>query len=276
MKVQLDTKVISSFLLYLDHVVQDEGEAFNNEVVRFYPKASPVQNTYIYTSISKPLCNDISITGAHVLSGIYINGAYASVGTSGLTSINHYQGALYFTGSFPSGTVISGDAAVKEVTIKITDKTDWKLLFETQYVSNGQHGTQPSTGLGLDTEVSPIIFLRHKAQENKPFGFARLDNQMVAMRAIVIADNEFQKIGLTSILKNLNYRPVQLVSATPFDALGNMTGINYNYNTLSIDTSVTPIIYSVKVIDIPQRGEYKDIRRNMAIVDFELGTVARS
>lgn len=276
MLAQLDTRIISSFLLYIDHQIQYMGSGYQNQTVRFYPEVSPINNNYVFTSPVKPLCNDTSIVGADILSGVYIGNSYINIGQSGLKAINHYNGAIYFTGTNPEtyNLPISGRASIKEISVKLTDKTDWKLLFETKYVNNGSM-TAPTTGLDLDTEISPIVFLRCKHQENKPFGFARLDNQTINMRAIIITNNEFQKIGVTSILKNLNYTTIPLVNRTPFDSLGNMTGLNYNFNTLSVDTSVTPMIFGVKSIDVPQEAQYKDIRRNMAIVDFELSTISK-
>lgn len=276
MKAQLDTRIISSFLLYVDHVIQRDGQAYQNTVTRFYPATSPIANNFVYTAPIKPLCNDASISGANIMSGVWIGPTYIKVGQSGLRAINHYQAALYFTGSRPSGLPISGSVAQKEINIKLTDKPDWKLMFETQYVTNNTNPVTPFTGVPLDAETSPVIFMRTKVQENKPFGFAKLDNQTINMRAIVIAENEFQKTAVVTILKNLNYHAIPLPSSLPFDALGNMTGQVFNYDALPLDTSVTPIIFGVKAIDVPQQGDYKNIVRNMAIVDFEISTIAKS
>ena len=277
MLAQLDTRIVSSFLLYLDHEIQSRGSGFQNQTISFYPEVSPISNTYVFTAPVKPICNDTSISGATILSGVYIGNSYISIGQSGLKGINHYKGALYFTGINPETfhQPISGAGAVKEISVKLTDKTDWKLMFETKYVNNGSMSI-PTTGLDLDTELSPIVYVRYKGQENKGFGFSRLDNQVISLRTIIIADNEFQKIAVASILKNLNYRVIPLVQKTTFDSLGTMTGQNYNFSQLPLDISVTPIILSVKAMDIPQQGSYGDIRRSMALVDFELSTIARS
>ena len=276
MNTSLDVRIISSFLLYVDHEIQRVGNAFTNETGGFYGDISPYSSLAAYTAPQKPMCNDTSISGTNVMSGVYLGGQYVTIGQSGLTAINHYKGAVYFTGTIPANVPITGSFSVKEINVKLTDKTDWKLLFDTQYLSHGGFPIPPATGLDLDTEVTPAVFLRTKIQENKPFGFARLDNQSISMRAIVIADNEFQKLGLTTILKNFNYRTIPLVLSTPFDSLGNYTGLAYNYNQLPIDSSYTPIIFGVKAIDVPQYGQYKDIKRNMAIVDFEISTIGRT
>lgn len=273
MIAQLDNKIMSSFLLYVDNLIQTNGQAYVNMNVNFYPVYSPYAGTYVYASPLKPICNDTSVTGAAILSGVYLGNQYVTIGQSGLKSINHYQGALYFTGINPSNVPISGYMGVKEVNVKITNKQDWKLLFETEYVTNSMNPIMPTSGLPLDSEVSPVIFLRFKGQENKPFAFSHIDNQTMAIRAIVVGNSEYEKMALTTILKNINLRTIPIVASTPFDSLGNMTGINYNFYQLPIDNSFTPIVWSVRVIDVPQKGDYQDIVRNMAIVDFEISTI---
>lgn len=274
---QLDNKIMSSLLLYLDHEIQDKGQAYQNEVLTFYPVNSPYANTYVYACNQKPLCNDISISGANILSGVYLNQTFVQVGTSGLAAINHYKGAIYFTGTNPSNVVISGQVAVKEINIKITNQPDYKLLFETQYLSDSSNpASSQVTGLPLDTEVTPIVFIMRRKQENKPFGFSRLDNQTIGIRTISVVDNEYQEIALTTILKNLNYRTVPLFTSTPFNSVGDMTGINYDFSQLPIDSSLTPIILGVKAIDLPITDGVKNVLRNMAIVDFEISTINRS
>ena len=275
MNAPLDIRLMSSFLLYVDHALQNAG-GFTNTTVSFYPARTPYTNAYTFTASHKPLCNDTSIVGVQVLSGLWIGNTYLRVGQSGLQSINHYKGAAYFTGFNPTGLPMSGAGAYKEVSVKITDQTDWKLLFKTQYINQSSHQIITGTGLALDTEITPIVFIRYKGQENKPFGFSKLDNQTLYLRSIIVAETEFQKIAITSILKNFNMRTVPIALSTPFTAAGDFTGVNYNYSQLSFDPAFTPIIMSVKAIDIPQHGEYRDIYRNMAIVDFELSTIARS
>ena len=275
MKAQLDHKILSSFILYLDHELQSKGEGHQNVIAQFYPAYTDSSNRYVYTTSYRPLCNDVSISGANVLSGVYLNNTYVTIGQSGLTGINHYKGALYFTGRLPANTTISGLAARKEFTVKMTNKQEWKVLFDTYQSTDNEHPV-PNTGIPLDTETSPIVFIHARNQENKPFGFSRLDNQTITVRAVVIADYEFQRIGASSILKNLNYRSIPLVPKTPFDAQGTMTGINYNYTGLSFDNSFTPIVLSVKSIDLPQAGDYRFVERTMALCDFEISTIARS
>ena len=67
-------------------------------------------------------------------------------------------------------------------------------------------------------------------------------------------------------------RNINLISSTPFDYLGNMTGINYNYDTLPKYSNYSPFITKVKILEIPQKGDYDDITRQFAMADFEIST----
>jgi len=275
MIAQLDNKVISSFLLFVDHSLQSTGQAFFNTSGLFYQVPSNIANTYCYASTYKSLCNDKSVTGVTVLSGIYLNNVPISIGQSGYQGINHYQGMLYFTGALPAGTEVSGDFGVKEFSVQLTDKPEWKLLFDTKYVSNN---SSPSSVTGLDIEVktSPIVFIKPKIQDSRPFALGGMDNSQIRLRAIIVADNEYQKIAASCVLKNLNYRFLPIALSTPFSPLGTLTGTNfYHYNNLAFDSIYQPMILSVKVIDIPQDGNFKNINRNMAMVDFDISVLIR-
>jgi hypothetical protein len=256
----------------VDHEVQKRGQAFYGYSSRFYPIQSNIGGMYAYSAPVKPICNDTSISGATVMSGVYLNGNFVKVGQSGLAAINHYQSTLYFTGALPASTVISSNYSVKEFDVKLTDQPEYKLLFESEYKTNNKY-VQDTSGVALDVQTTPVIYLRTKTQENKPFAFAGLDNNSISIRAIVLADNVFQKTAVSTILKNFNLHQIPMVTSVPFNAMGNMTGVNYNYDTLPRDTSYVPWILSVKSIDVPQIGDFKFVARSMCYVDFELSTV---
>lgn len=268
-----DHKLISSFLLFMDHEFLSQGEAFQNYAGLFYPMASKMQGYAAYACSFRGLVNDTSITGANVMTGVYLNGQFTTIGQSGLTYINHSEGTIYFNNPLPPKTVISGNFSVKDFNIEITDQLESKLLLNTKYVSNSKYN-QTLSGLPLDTKTSPAIFLKTKSMENIPFALGRMDDNSFKIRAIVIPDNEFQRIGACNILKNFNYRPFSLVDSTPFDYRGNYTGLNFNYNNLNFNTGYFPYILQVKAIDVPLAGEFSDLgKNNISMVDFTVSTI---
>jgi len=274
MLAQQDNKLISSFLLMIDHTVQSKGEAYTNISGQFFYIYSPYENTTMFSSPYKQLCNDTSISGANIMSGVFVNNSFIEIGQSGLQSINHYEGIVTFTGNYISpDDYISANYSIKDINVKLTNQPEWKLLSDTKFIINNQY-PQSITGLSPETEIIPAIFIRTKLQENAPFALGGIDNNTIKIRAVIITDDEFHKIAICNILKNLNYHYIPMIVSTPFDSLGNSTGINYNYNNLPIDSSFQPLISHVKVIDIPQEGQFRNIVSNMAMADFEISTLS--
>lgn len=269
---QLENRIVSNFLLMIDHQIQSRGQAYFNASGLFYSVPSHTSNRYTYAAPYKQLCNDVSITGATVLSGVYLNGNFVTVGQSGLMGINHYKGALYFNQALPSNTVVSGNYSVKEVNVELSDLSESKLLFETKYTDNRQR-PQTFSGLAIDTKTAPVVYVIVKGQENLPWAFNRVQDGVMALRCVVITDNEFQNVAVSSILKNLNEHYVPMFSSLPITAVGMMTGVNLNYNQLPTDGVWYPWIRSVRGIDIPQKGDFEDIERSMSMLDFEISTV---
>lgn len=274
MQPQLDNKIITSFLLYIDNRIQQRGSGFYNTNGLFYPTQSNVNGLYAYTCPYKQLCNDTSVPGATVMSGVYLNNTYISVGESGLAAINHYDGALYFNSPLPKNTIISGNFAIKDFSIYLSDQPDYKVLFGSKFVPNPKFGQQPKTGLPLDAKTAPAVYLVVKNQENKPFAFAGLDDNSISIRAIVIADTAYEKIAVCNILKNLYMRPFRFVTSTPFDYLGNMTGINYNYTGLPVSDFYKPLVLKSKVSEVNLEGEFVDTKKQFAFVDIDISTWA--
>jgi hypothetical protein len=269
MIVTHDVKLMSSFMLFLDHVVMEKGRAFTNYSGSLYRVNSPYQGLYAYASPFKHLGYDASISNMNVMSGIYLNNTLVGIGTSGLHSINYNEGTAYFSSAIANGTSISGRYSVKDFGIKITDQPESKLLLETKYVLNSKYN-QTLSGLPLDVTTAPIIFLKYKTSENKPFAFGGIDDNSIKIRAIAVCDNEFQKIALGNIFKNLNWSGFNLLNSTPLDWRGSYTGSVYNYNTLSYDSTYVPFVREVRVFDVPAVGEYENLPRFALLADFEI------
>jgi len=273
----IDARIISAFMLMVDNQILTQGQAYLNVNSFFYPTQSYVNGWSCYTAPYKQLCNDISISGANIMSGVYLNGTYTTIGQSGMVAINHADGAVYFNTPLPSQTIISGNFAVKEFSVYLADQPDYKLLFESKFESNPKYTNNiPTTGLSLEDKTAPSIHLVIKSQEQKPLAFAGIDNNSIRIRAIIICDSVYQKVCACNILKNFHLHPVPVpaIGATNLDYLGNCTGLNYNYTGMALSNYYVPIVMSARVIELPEKGEYQDIKKQMAIVDFEISTWA--
>ena len=268
----LETKIISSFLLFVDHTIQKYGLAYTNYSGLLYPVSSDITGRYAYVTPFKPICNDTSISGAQILSGLYVNGTYTPLGSGGLSEINHYKGVAYFNTPLSAATVVSGNYAIKDFNVVLSDQTDWQLLLKTTQ-NKDNSAPQTLTGLPLNTQSSPIIYVTIRGQENKPWAFYKTDESRVELRCVILSENQFQNVGICSILKNTFESHMPLLTTLPFNQMGATTGLVYNYDTNTRDSRYYPWIAQARASNVLQKGDYADVNRNMSLVDFTLSTI---
>jgi hypothetical protein len=269
MKAQLDNKLMQSMLLMVDHEIQKQGQAFSNKSGLFYRDTDKVSGLYTYTCPYKQLCNDTSISGAVVMSGVYVSGVYTPVGSGGLVSINHYDGSVNFDHFLPESARISGNFGVKDFAVYLSDQPDYTVVMDTKFSSNPKYD-QRATGIAQSTKVFPAVILVAKEQEARPLAFAGVDDNYMRVRAMIVCENAFQRLAVTNILKNLKLRNLPIFNNIPFDFRGNMTGQNYNWNDLTFTTESVPFIQSVKGTAIPSQNSYVDATRQFGMVDFDV------
>ena len=210
MKAQFDNQVVSSFMLWFDHTLLKEGEAYTNTTGLFYDMEDEINGYFTYALPYKQIVSDKSITGAKIPcaegpTGISINGNPILTGTSGWAAINYFEGQVYFTGNglgaWPVTGDISGSFAVKDFNIYLTNEPEEKLLLETKHNLRPKV-TEDRTGIAIDAITYPAIFLRYNGAHNEPFAFGGLDSTIIDIRAIVLGDNQFHTDAVCSIFRD--------------------------------------------------------------------------
>lgn len=272
MKQRADNKILSSFALYLDHFVQEEGEAYVEATGRFYPINTRYNGLYAYACPYRQLCNDVSVSGANVMSGVHINGTFIEPGESGLFGIDHYRGIAYFDAPLSASAQVTGSFSVKDFGIEITDRPEEQLLFGTKYFVNGTQEAIKS-GLAEGAQTAPIIYIRPTNSELEPFCFGGVYMNSQNVRLVVVADNQFKLVAVCDILKGLKYKTFEVYDELPFMANTRInTGQLYSYDDLSVNSGYAPLILDAKVINITPKGEFEKLRLNIAFVDLNIST----
>jgi hypothetical protein len=137
--------------------------------------------------------------------------------------------------------------------------------------------TQTVTGLSLESKTYPAIFIKDNGGRNEPFAFGGLDNTIMEVRAIILADSAFNLDAVCSIMKDCNTAKVALMehSDFPFNAFGACTG-SYNYETLAASKTDSFFIEGVSISKtVPNRADYDNMNPGVfsAFADFELSNV---
>lgn len=279
MIAQLDNKVISSFLLWLDNTILTKGQAYTNWSSKFYKVSSPLTNYYTYALPFKQINADQSIAGANIMSGIYINGNFITAGQSGLLGINYNQGHVYFSQNVDN-EILSGDYSVKDYSMALTSEPEEKLLFETKYFVKPKTSYQ-ITGLAPSSITYPIMFVKNEGSENIPFAFGGTDTTEFYVRAVIISDSQFSLDAASSILRDKvrTFIPIIEPNEMPFNNYGDVNNNYYNYQELTQNKTNSIFISKVSNSRVSYRSvimnELKDLNPGIfpSIIDFDLQIV---
>ena len=275
MKAQFENILMSSMILWFDHTLTKKGEAFSNHVSNFYPITNIFNGFYTYGAPFRNLIRDESITGANIISGVYINNTFITTGQSGLVAINADQGQIYFDTDQSSET-ISGAYAVKDYGVYLTNENEEKILFETKFNLNPKTFESP-TGLPINAQTYPAIYLKNNGGNNEPLAFGGLDSTNINVRAIVISDSIFSMDAVTSIFKDMvrTYIPLIQPNEMPFNSLNGLKS-NYNYGILTTGRAGSSNSVYIKNIyiskNVVNRSQYQDLNPEAisSFIDFEL------
>jgi hypothetical protein len=241
MKAQFDNRVMSSFLLWFDHTLLREGEAFTDISSWFYPVESLHNNLYTYGAPFKQFVSDFSITGTgaafanrtvQIPTGIYLDGSLIGTGTSNFSGMSYEQGQVYFgTEITTPETRLSGDYAVKDFNVYLTNEPEEKLLFETKFHLRPKTA-ETQTGLASNAITYPAIFLRYNGSHSEPLAFGGYDMTTINLRAVVLADNQFNLDAVCSIMRD-KVRTFFTLFGTgdmPYNTLGDYkSGVPWSY-----------------------------------------------
>jgi len=278
---QFDNVLMTSMLFWLDNKVLTKGQAYTNFQSVFYPVQNMYYGYYTYGAPYKQMVIDCSISGANIISGVYVNGVFTIPGQNGLTGIDSSNGQLYFSSPIPNPTIsLSGNYAVKDYSIYLTSKTEENLLFETAYQINPKTYQSP-TGLPLNAETYPVIYLKYQGGKNKPLAFGGFDQTVGNVRAIILSDSVFSLDAVTSIMRDTSRQLIPLIypDEMPFNSLNsvNSTDNCFNYiKTTASKANTDDYLYinevNVTKTDTRILNATNSLNRNVysAFVDFEV------
>jgi hypothetical protein len=237
MKPQFQHQVVTSFALWLDHVILSRGEAFQNIESTFYLQYDDrLDPEFIsFASPHKQWVTDSSIESADVISGITLNGQYIPKNQKGIR-YDYNNGRVIIPRLIADEqSTVEGAYAVKDFNIYITDQTEEQLLIETKFDKNSRFDQQVFDGVKPYDQVVPAIFISYEQGYNKPFAFGGQDTTVSQIRCVAFAENSFQLDGIFSIIKDLNFSTVANVGFNehPLNEFGDLKYGIYDYADLS-------------------------------------------
>ena len=202
MKPQYHHELMTSFLLWFDHELLQKGEAYSNKTGTLFSKSdSRVPSSWTsLQSNHKQWVNDSSVTGE--VNPIIANPNSILNGGSQLNRseyiYDYENGRVLHTGA-GEATNATGTFAVKDFNIYLTNDTEEDLIIENKFTLNSRYGTPTIKGLEPYDQMVPAIFLNCEYMRNEGFAFGGEDKTNNSIKAVVLAENEYQLDGSLSI-----------------------------------------------------------------------------
>ena len=227
---QFQHKLTTSFFLWFDNFLLEKGEAYTNTTGEFFYYEDPrLDSTYkAYGSPYKQWVTDSAITGATIPNGVFINNGLS--GRSDGVVLDFDNGRALISGSATDSTV-TGEFAVKDFSVYLTNDTEDDLIVENKYVVNSRVPSGPLTYIAPYDDVVPAIFLSISDTENKPLAFGGLEDTVVHAKAVVMAEDTYELDGVLSIFMDSVNEVMTAIpmSGYPITELGDLKNDTYSY-----------------------------------------------
>lgn len=232
--LQYEHKLVASVQAWVEHTLLSKGNAYTNSSGFFYPIVTN-SNYFTYSLPYRPLVSNASITGASIMSGVYLDRTYITAGQSGLMGVNFEKGLVYFTGQITGSTSrLSGNYAVSDFNVKPTSEPEESLLFENKYFLKSKVN-QTVSGLGVNDITFPVVYVKNFSSDSNEFAFGGHDKYTNRFRLIVLGDSQYTADGVASIFRDKARTMIPMITGhneMPFNNYGDFANGIYNYNVL--------------------------------------------
>lgn len=284
MKARQKHKLAQSVLLWADHVILKDNEGFSNQEGLFYNVADSFNGLYTYASKFQQVVADSSVSGAVILSGLDVDGTFYQTGEGDFYEFNYDKGQAYFS-SDEDASVISGDYAVKDFSIFLSDFEEETVLFETKNFVNNKY-INKEEGIPEGSVTFPSIMIKNTLHDNAGFAFGGLDEEKDNFRFLVLSDSKFKLDSILGLFeeKIRCYIPLLEQNENPFNGLGGLRNGSYNYQELTANkiagTSDTVFIKDVSTSKFGENSFTRKLENSLyknkvyiGIIDLEINTI---
>lgn len=236
MKPQFSNQLLTSFALWVDNRLTDDGEGFSNESVTLYRQIDPSRTGYFWASPFKSWIYDSAVTGAIIPTGFYNSNGSLVTKTSGL-GFDFINGRVFSSSDF--GDTLSGIISRKEYNVYISNEEEVDLFLQRVYEQD-PNLPYNNTGIAPYQFAAPCVIITNTSKENIPYAFGGLDNSVQTLRAFVINDNNYAAEAVDSLFVDSARKHFALISDEniPLDINNDLKTGYYNFDLINIQPDV--------------------------------------
>jgi hypothetical protein len=229
MKPQFSHSLITSFILWLDNQLCQNGQGYINVTGSLYPSTESSVNGFVYASPYRSWVYDSCVSGANIPSGFYDTGGNFLTRSSGIV-IDFINGRVVSPTDL--GPYISGTYAKKEINLYFSSDEEVSYVLEQAY---GENTNIQYTLTGLQGQVltAPLIMVTNAKGSNKPWALGGEDQTLNTIRTINIVNSNYLQEAVGSLSKDLAHQnfPLANYSDAPITASGDLKTIPWSYCT---------------------------------------------
>lgn len=271
MKSQFNNQLLSSFSMWMNNRIQNNGQGYKNyDNVTGYLQSEPTRTGFCYAFPYKSLVYDSSVSGAIVMSGVYNQANQFLTRDSGIT-FDYIHGRVFSNTNL--GPRVYTSIARQEYNVYVSTEEETEFFLERIYGEN-PNLIYAGTGVNYGRFAAPCVILTNAYAKNLPFAFGGQDSSNKTIRGFVISDNNYAQEAVTSLMTDSarSYFPLMSSEMSPINGYGDIKNGYYNY--VDLINSQTPNVLIEDVISL-KLGEKTNKNKNftIAILEFDTTTV---
>lgn len=273
MKPLFNHSLITSFALYLDHVLLNTAQAYANVTGSFYPQIDSGVRGNVWQSPYKSWVWDSCASGATIISGAYTSSGQFLTRDSGIV-IDYWNGRIISPYKWGS---LSGSYSRKEYNIYTSTEGEINWWLENVYGAD-KDITYTITGIPSSRFAAPCIILTNARDYNDQWALGGLQDSRNLIRTYTIspANAPFLQEGVDSVMRDIATRSVALVSFgdVPLGNSGDIkNGSTYCYDTLCAQYSPPQIyIEAVHNVKVNQKTN-NSTTFSVTVAEFDVSTI---
>jgi len=273
-KVGFDHEVLSSFYLWCDDRLNFFAEAYQPPISHTFEYVdsadipigwnafySPYRQ-FVWSSDVIAVANSVKIGGVTVpdKDGIFIDYNNGRI----LVDTSSRHGAS-------KTLVITGDFAYKTLNVYITDETEESVILNSDFIISPANQTflQQNGGFGEKIYTVPAMFITLDNSTNEPFAFGGMDQTVLNVRSVVVADSNYTLDGALSIFRDSARTNFPLIDFNdfPFGEFNHIKNPPYKYKDLITASSSDCFVDEVKASKLTDRSR----ERITGSKDYKIG-----
>lgn len=270
MKPQFNNNLLTSFVLWADHKITNDGQGYRNvNGLKFFQQKN-TRTGNCWASPYKSLVYDSSVSGANVPSGVYNSSGQFLTRESGIT-IDWNNGSIYSAHNW--GGVLSGDFAKKEYNVYIANEDETEFLLE-QIFSANSNIKYTDTGTTFGGYHAPLIIVTNSYENNVPFALGGEEDSRRIIRTFIVSSDMGAQEATTSLFTDSarSYFPLVSYEVSPLVAEGDLKGGYYNYKAVMETHGPDVFVAKVHSLRLNQKAN-KNKNFTIAISEFDLSVV---